>query len=166
MSHDDEFTDFVAARWPRLVRSALLLGCTEPEAEDVVQTALARCYVHWRKVSRADNPDAYVQRVLVNTFVSSRRPRWRTERPTDQLPERAVADGTHAVDTADVVMRGLARLPQDQRVAVVMRHYAHMSEAQMVAALGVPAGTVKSRLSRAMNALAADPELAAMEGIA
>lgn len=165
MSADEEFTEFVAARWQRLVRSALLMGCSRPEAEDVVQSALARCYVHWRKVRRADNPDAYVQRILVNTFISSRRPQWSSERPVDRFPETSVGDGTADVDTQDVLMRGLARLPRDQRVAVVMRHYAHMDEAQMASALGVPAGTVKSRLSRALKALAADPEVSAMEGV-
>jgi DNA-directed RNA polymerase specialized sigma24 family protein len=73
---EDEFSEYVAARWPRLVRSAVLLGCSAAEAEDVVQTALTRCLVSWSRVQRADDRDAYVHRVLINTFTSARRRRW------------------------------------------------------------------------------------------
>ena len=61
-----EFEEYVAARRAALVRSAVLLGCRQPDAEDVVQTALLRCYRSWRRVQRATQPDAYVYRVLVN----------------------------------------------------------------------------------------------------
>jgi len=44
-----EFSEYVAARRPALVRSAVLLGCPQPDAEDVVQTALLRCYRSWRR---------------------------------------------------------------------------------------------------------------------
>jgi len=55
VSRDEEFTDYVATRWPRLVRSAVLLGASPSEAEDLVQVALTRCLVSWSKVQRADN---------------------------------------------------------------------------------------------------------------
>ena len=73
MDRDDEFSAYVAARWPRLVRSAVLLGCSHAEAEDLVQTALERTLVHWRRVRRADDRDAYVHRILLNSFRSARR---------------------------------------------------------------------------------------------
>lgn len=75
-SRDTEFGEYVAARWTRLVRAAVLLGCSRPEAEDVTQTALTRCPVKWSKVQRADDRDTYVYRILVNTFTDSRRRRW------------------------------------------------------------------------------------------
>jgi DNA-directed RNA polymerase specialized sigma24 family protein len=65
---DDDFSEYVAARWARLVRSAVLLGCPHAEVEDLVQTTLERCLVKWRKVQRADDRDAYVHRILINTF--------------------------------------------------------------------------------------------------
>jgi len=74
-------------------------------------------------------------------------------------PERAGSDSTADVDRTDALERGLDRLPHDQRTAVVLRYYSHLSEQQMAQALGVPAGTIKSRLSRALAALAADPSL-------
>lgn len=55
-----EFAEYVAARRVALVRSAVLLGCPPVDAEDVVQTALLKCYRSWRRVQRADQPDAYV----------------------------------------------------------------------------------------------------------
>ena len=164
MSRNDEFSEYVAATWPRLVRSAVLLGCSPAEAEDVVQMALMRCLVHWRKVEWADDRDAYVHRILVNTFTSSRRRRWTREHATADMPEAPRIDHTVAVDTADAVLRSLDRLNHDQRTAVVLRYYAHLSEQQMAAVLGVATGTVKSRLSRALKVLAEDPHLAELRG--
>ena len=158
----DDFSEYVAARWPRLVRSAVLLGCSPAEAEDVVQTTLERCLLKWGRVRAADDRDAYVHRMLVNALTSSRRRRWHGERPTEHLPEQADADATARVDDLDAVTRALARLGADQRRVVVLRYYAHLSEQQTAAALGVAAGTVKSRLSRAMRALEQDPGLIEM----
>jgi RNA polymerase sigma-70 factor (sigma-E family) len=164
MEVEEDFTTYVAAHWPRLVRSAVLLGCTRAEAEDVVQSALERCLRRWRRVAAADDRDAYVHRVLINTFTSARRRRWTGERPTDPLPETTVLDVTSVVDEADALVRALGRLGPDQRAAVVLRYYAHLSEEQMATALGVAPGTVKSRLSRALTALAADPTLGELRG--
>lgn len=157
---DDDFSNFVAARWPRLVRSAVLLGCSEAEAEDLVQSMLERCLVKWRVVQRAENRDAYIHRALINTLTSARRRRWTGENPTADLPDLPGADVTTGVDDTDVVMRALDRLPDDQRIAVVLRYYVHLSEHEMSATLGVAPGTVKSRLARARMALARDPDLA------
>lgn len=164
MGRDEDFSEYVGTRWPRLVRSAVLLGCSPAEAEDVVQSALLRCLLHWGKVQRADDRDAYVHRVLVNTFTSSRRRRWRGEEPVPVVPEPGGPDETAAVDHADAVLRSLSALTQDQRAAVVLRYYAHLSEHQMAVALGVAPGTVKSRLSRALKVLAEDPHLAELRG--
>jgi RNA polymerase sigma-70 factor (sigma-E family) len=162
---DDDFSEYVAAHWPRLVRSAVLLGCTQAEAEDLVQTALERCLVKWRKVQRADDRDAYVHRVLINAFTSSRRRRWTGEHPTADVPEHPGPDEITGVEDTDAVLRALDQLTTDQRTAVVLRYYAHLSEQQMAAVLGVAPGTVKSRLSRALKTLAQDPHLAELRGI-
>lgn len=164
MGTDEEFTEYVAARWPRLVRSAVLLGCSPAEAEDVVQTALTRCLVNWAKVRRADNRDAYVHRVLINAFTSSRRRRWVGERPVSSVPDLPEDDPSAAYDSADALQRSLERLTPDQRACVVLRYYAHLTEGQMADVLGVAPGTVKSRLSRALKVLAEDPDLADLRG--
>ncbi len=167
MRPEDDFDAYVAARWPRLVRSAVLLGCAPADAEDLVQATLERCLVKWSRVRAADDRDAYVHRILVNTLVSARRRRWWGERPTADLPEppdHRASDATLAVDLADAVLRALDRLPSEQRTAVVLRYYAQLSERQMADALGVAPGTVKSRLSRALRSLGADTDLADLRG--
>ncbi len=77
MEPDEEYSVYVGARWPALLRSAVLLGCTVHEAEDLVQASLVKCYVSWDKVMRATDRDAYVYRVLVNTHRSNHKRWWR-----------------------------------------------------------------------------------------
>lgn len=160
-----DFDDYVAASWPRLVRAAMLLGCSHHEAEDTAQTALTRCLVKWPKVQRADDRDAYVHRILVNTYITSRRRKWHGEKTIEQLPETVTDDPTDDLIERDTVRRALQRLPLDQRVAVTLRYFLNLSEAQMATALNVAPGTIKSRLSRALKALSADPDLADVEGL-
>lgn len=167
MDRDDfaaEFSKYVAARWPRLVRSAVLLGCSATEAEDVVQIALTTCLVNWRKVRGAEDRDAYVHRVLINSFTSARRRRWTSEAPMTRVPDEPQDDVTAALDAADAVTRSLQGLSLDQRTAVVLRYYAHLTERQMADVLGVAPGTVKSRLSRALKQLEGDPHLSVLRG--
>jgi RNA polymerase sigma-70 factor (sigma-E family) len=140
------------------------MGCSPSDAEDTVQAALLRCLLHWDKVERAGDPDAYVRRILVNTLTSSRRRMWSRERAVEKPPEQSTPDPFGEIDVADSVQRGLLRLPTDQRAAVVLRYYLHLTEAQMAATLDVPPGTVKSRLSRALTALGSDPNIAELRG--
>lgn len=104
MGRNEEFAEHVSARWAPLVRSAILLGASPHEAEDLVQTTLMRCYGSWSTVRGADNGDAYVYRSLVNAFTTSRRRRWWGERPSSAMPEAAV-DETARVDAQDAVER-------------------------------------------------------------
>ena len=164
MGRDEDLSAFVAARWPTLVRSAQLLGCSPSEAEDVAQSTLMRCLVHWDKVDRAADRDAYVHRILINVLRAARRRRWNSETAVEFPPDRPGPDEFGAVETSDSVLRALRRLPLDQRVAVVLRYYLHQDEAQMASVLGVAPGTVKSRLSRALKTLAADDQLTDLRG--
>jgi RNA polymerase sigma-70 factor (sigma-E family) len=160
MARDEDFTDYMSSRWSTLVRSAVLLGCSRDDAEDLVQTTLARCYAAWPKVARADNRDAYVYRMLVNALTDSRRRHWWGERPTADLPDPAdTADPLADIDVSDAVERALAGLSTEQRAVLVLRFFAHLSEAQTADALGIAAGTVKSRTSRALAALADNEHL-------
>jgi hypothetical protein len=118
VDEDDDFTAYVAARRPRLVRTAVLLGCPVADAEDLVQTALSRCLRSWRRVARADNRDAYVNRVLVNSLRDARARRWNGELPTDVLPDAAQADADIAAGL--VVRRALATLNPEHREVLVL----------------------------------------------
>ena len=165
--HDErEFEEYAAARWRHLVHAGVLLGCSPHEAEDLAQTTLLRCYLAWARVQRADSRDAYVATVLVNGFRASRRRRWWGERPTDRLPDTAVADADSdlcSVAGIDAVERALGRLVAGQREVVVLRYWSHLSEQQIAEALGIAPGTVKSRLSRALDRLASDIDITALD---
>src|SRR4051812_28360075 len=138
--NDDDFGEYVAARWPRLVRAAVLLGCTPHEAEVVAQTALTRCLVKWSKVQRADDRGPCVKRILVTRFIASRRPLWRRELPAEQLPEGELPDTATSTVDAIGLDRALAALGRDQRVAIVLRYFLDLTEAQMASVLGVAPG--------------------------
>ena len=86
---DEQFRDFVVARRAGLVRTATLLAAGDAHlAEDVVQSMLTKLYVGWASFRRADNPDGYVRRALVNALTDERRRLWRKrERSTAELPE-------------------------------------------------------------------------------
>lgn len=159
MERDKDFSAYMSARWSALARSAVLLGCTTHEAEDLVQTTLIRCYTSWDKIAKAHERDAYVYRVLVNAHTKSRRRRWWSERSTDQLPEHVTSDPTGQVDDHDALREAVAALSPPNRAAVVLRYYAQLSEAETAHVLGIAPGTVKSRVARAIAQLSADPNL-------
>jgi RNA polymerase sigma-70 factor (sigma-E family) len=153
------FDAYVHARWIRLVRSAVLLGADRHSAEDLVQTALTRCFMKWDRVTSADDPDSYVHRVLINTIRSASRRHWRRETPTEVLPEHGFDTEADSVSRRETLISALGRLKAGQREVVVLRYFADLTESQTAEVLGVSPGTVKSRCSRAIAALAADPLL-------
>lgn len=164
------YAAYVEQAWGALVRAAVFLGAQPHEAEDLAQTTLVRCYTGWDKVSSADNRDAYVYRMLLNCLRDSRRTRWWKDRAsTGHLDERdrpapASTDAAEAVAVADAVHRALACLTKPNRDVVVLRYFVQLSERQTADVLGVPPGTVKSRLSRALAQLAANDHLLDLSG--
>jgi RNA polymerase sigma-70 factor (sigma-E family) len=155
VSEPVEFQDFVLARRRALLRTAWLLTGDWHAAEDLVQTALMRCYPHWGRIAQ-DNPDAYVRRTITNAHLSLRRRRWHGERPTADLPDRAGSDEYDVANSRRAIVAALGQLPARQRAAVVLRFYEDLSEAETAAALGCSIGTVKSQTSRALAALRAN----------
>ncbi|MGY0062296.1 SigE family RNA polymerase sigma factor [Streptomyces sp. LZ34] len=156
---DEEFREFVTTRWPRLLRTAYLLSGEQHAAEDLVQSALIRVYVAWRRVRDADEPDAYVRRVLVNEH--ARRYRRRLKEflsigPGDsahwQVPDR---DRIALADDREMLRQALAQLPPRQRQAVVLRYWEDLSESQVAAAMGCSVGTVKSQAAKGLTKLRA-----------
>nr|WP_231956740.1 MULTISPECIES: SigE family RNA polymerase sigma factor [unclassified Actinoplanes] len=146
-------TAFVRARYGSLLRTAFLLCGDRGKAEDLVQTTLAKTVVAWSRLQRAESIDNYVQRVLVNTFVSSRRRRSWWEQPLGRLMDTAARDEYVTVEQRDLLRRALDGLPARQRAAVVLRYYEDLSEQDTASALGCSVGTVKSLCSRGLQAL-------------
>jgi DNA-directed RNA polymerase specialized sigma24 family protein len=73
---EDDFTEYVKARLPRLRQAAFALCGDVHRADDVVQSTLVSLYRHWRRAVASDNLDAYVHRMLVHDFIDERRLRW------------------------------------------------------------------------------------------
>lgn len=147
-----------------LLRTARSLTNDPLDAEDLLQTALARTYVHWDRIADHGALDGYVRRALVNTRTSQWRRRRVEELPSETLPEprehaAAPADPAERQATRDALWRAVLRLPDRQRAIVVLRYYEDLSEARTAELLGVSVGTVKSALSRALVKLREDPEL-------
>jgi RNA polymerase sigma-70 factor (sigma-E family) len=150
-----DFEEYVAARWPVLVRSAVFLGCSASEAEDLVQSTLLRCFRSWGKVSSAGSRDAYVYRVMMNVLSSSRTRLWRGERPSgDRMDDSpSPVDVAETVTTAETLRAALQMLSAEQRAVLVLRYYTDLPEHEVADVLGVAVGTVKSRASRALARL-------------
>ncbi len=156
--HETTFEDFVATRSPRLLHLAYLLTRDRGQAEDLLQTALARAWPMWDRI-RSD-PEAYDRRILINTSSAWWRRKWNGEVPTERLPERAAADPHHGVDDRHEMFAALRRLPRQQRVVVILRYYEDLSEEDIADALGISPGTVKSHAHKALAALRLDATLA------
>ena len=152
-----DLAEYALARRTTLYRTAVLLGCPEQDADDLVQITLTRCVRHWRRIERAENPDAYVYKVMVNAFRDTRARKWHGELPTEVLPDRGADDPDLAAALA--VRRAVAQLSEEHRAVLVLRFYADLSERDTAKALGLPAGTVKSRTARALAALAVDASI-------
>jgi RNA polymerase sigma-70 factor (sigma-E family) len=162
MADRSDFDDFVASRSRALLRTAYLLTGDHALAEDLLQTALAKSWFAWGRISGP--PEPYVRRVIATTYSTWWRRRWRSEYPTGSLPERPAPAGTGPVDERDALWRALGSLPRRQRAVVVLRYYEDLSEAETAAALGVSRGTVKSQASRALAALRRDDDLTSTIG--
>lgn len=157
-----EYDAYVAARWSWLLRVAYLLTADWAAAEDVVQNALVKAWFAWRRID--GDPDSYVRRIVVTTFVSQRRRRWRAEVPVDVVPDRpGPGDSASGVAERDALWRALGRLPAQQRAVIVLRYFEDLSEDQIAATLGVRAGTVKSQASKALRRLRLDASLSTDE---
>jgi RNA polymerase sigma-70 factor (sigma-E family) len=159
---DDEFRRFVADRSAALLRLAYLLTADRGGAEDVLQAALVRTYLRWRKIT--GDPERYVRRVLVTVAADEwRRPHHRRELVTDQVPDRADPGETYEqADTGDRLRAALRALPPRQRAAVVPRHWVGLEVAEAAALLECSAGTVRSQTARGLDKLRR--EFAAMPG--
>ena len=147
------------ARGRALLRTAYLLTGNLADAEDLVQSALAKTYLAWNRIEDRGAVDSYVRRAMINTQISWWRRRRLEEFPTDEIPDQAVTDFPAGSDLGDSLQRAIDRLPQRMRAAVMLRYYEDMTEAEVAEVLGVSVGTVKSTISRAVAKLRIDVEL-------
>lgn len=158
-----DFTEYAAQRHERLRRTAYLLTRDWAIAEDLVQTALAKAWIAWRRIE--GDPDPYVYRIIANTHASWWRRRWRGEVPTGELPDRADGrDFTGDVGDRDALWTAIGALSGRQRAVVVLHYFEEMTLAQVADVLGCSLGAVKSQLGRALTRLRVDQGIQTMTG--
>jgi RNA polymerase sigma-70 factor (sigma-E family) len=146
------FEEFVAGRGQALQRFGYALTGDWTLAEDLLQTALAKAYPRWWRI-KDENPESYVRKIMINTWSSWWRRRWRGEVPSAQLPDSAGPDCYSCIDTRQSLRAALAILAPRQRAVVVLRYHQDLSEAQVADLLGITVGTVKSQAAKALATL-------------
>ncbi|GAA2779670.1 SigE family RNA polymerase sigma factor [Kitasatospora paracochleata] len=160
LSRDAEYLEFAANRTGHLFRSACLLtGGDTHLAEDLVQETLGRMYAVWRRSGRffgsrrIDNPAGYAQGVLYRAFITQRRRRSASERPTGELPDRP---GPEADSTLRLtLLQALARLSPRDRAVLVLRYWEDVSVEETAGILRCSSGAVRTQTSRALARLRA-----------
>jgi RNA polymerase sigma-70 factor (sigma-E family) len=150
---DEAFAAFVSANAASLLRTAHLLVGDPHRAEDLLQTALTKAYVHWDRIRHQDAARGYVRKILANTATSWWRRKSSREQPVERIPEVGVPDRSGESDAAEEIWSYLSQLPKRQRTVLVLRFYEDMSEAAVADVLGISRGTAKSSASRGLARL-------------
>jgi RNA polymerase sigma-70 factor (ECF subfamily) len=140
--------------WPRAHRAAFLVVHDGAAAEDVAQEAFLAAVRSLHRFDRRRPFGPWLHRIVVNRAIDYARAREvRREVPADAVAEAAAAPGDPAAAPSDELLGALAALAPDQRAVIVMRHLLGFTPGEIAAALGLPRGTVNSRLRRGLDAL-------------
>lgn len=145
-----DFSEFLRANLPGLMRYGIALAGNPHDGADLVQTACEKAVLNWQRVSASGQPVAYVKAIMANARISSWR-RHRRESLLAVLPEVSVTDGYPTDDAG--VWAAVAALPRKQRAVIVLRYVEGHSEQEIADIMNVSVGTVKSHSSRAINSL-------------
>jgi len=148
-----DYSDFVAMRWPSLVRTAFLLTGDHGHAEDLAQSALTKCLVAWPRLRAREAADAYVRKALLNTYISWRRKSSWHELPSEDPPTIDAYDSTEGLAQRSVVLEALSTLPPKQRAVVVLRFYEDLGVRDVAKQLGCSTGSVKRQTYEALKKL-------------
>ena len=160
---ETDFSAFVVARGPALLRLAVLLTADADTAQDLVQDALVRVLPRWSRVAAHGNPEAYVRAALRSAWIDSWRRRRRevvvADAPADAMlavaADGAEADGLGGAAVRLSVEAALARLTERQRAVLVLRFYEDLTEAETARLMRCSVSTVKSQTRRALGRLRA-----------
>ena len=164
-----EFDQFVGDSADGLLRAASLITWDAAEAEDLVQECLLRVARRWPRVRKMKYPAAYARTVLVHLALDEgkRRALRRAELQEaaagriDEHEDDAAARVLGRVEASADLLQALGELPPRQRVALVLRYFEDLSEAEAAEAMGCSVGTVKSTTSRALERLRSAVDLPA-----
>jgi RNA polymerase sigma-70 factor, ECF subfamily len=147
----EEAADVLFSRhWRQTWRAAYAILGERTAADDAAQRAFEKA-IRALDSFRTDGPfGAWIRRIAVNQALDMRR---RTPRELELPDSFAGPDVYGEILERDALAEAVARLDEDRRVVVAMRYWLDMTPSEISEALGVPAGTVSSRLSRAMTEL-------------
>jgi RNA polymerase sigma-70 factor (ECF subfamily) len=154
----DAFSELAARSIGRLTAVARMILRDEYAAQDAVQDAFIEAWRSLPGLREPDRFDAWMRRLLVRACFRGIQRNKRVkavEIPLAPGVEPAIAGIERDLDLHDQLERGLARLPGDQRAVVVLVYYLDLPLADAAQAMGIPLGTMKSRLRRATQALRA-----------
>jgi RNA polymerase sigma-70 factor, ECF subfamily len=153
----DAFTELARVSIGRLYVVARLIVRDDGVAEDATQEALVAAWSHLGALRDPDRFDAWLHRLLVRSCYREAERNRRRESIEVHVPvmEAPVADSTTGLADRDQLERGFRRLDTDQRAVLVLHHYLGLSLDEAAEVLGVPPGTVRSRLHRATRAMRA-----------
>ena len=150
------FADLTSAIGGRLDRAAYGILRDRDQAEDAMQAALVRI---WRKLPTLRDPerfDAWSYKLLVHAcYAEVKRSRRSLAADFDDIPR---PDELGAILDRDELERAFRRLTLDQRTVLVLRHYLDLAPETVAEAIGIPVGTVHSRVHRALEAMRASLE--------
>lgn len=145
------FVEYARVAAPRLRRTAFLLCRDWDLAQDFTQTALARMYVHWGRINRREDPQAYGRKVLTRVVLDHQRRRWSTEQAVPEVP--ATAAPAADVDLRLTLLDALGRIPGRDRAIVVLRYWEDLSVADVADLLHVSEATVRTQSARTLARL-------------
>jgi RNA polymerase sigma-70 factor (ECF subfamily) len=150
------FMQLVRIHGDRLYAIAYRILRDADGARDALQDALV---LAWRDIPKLRDPDrfsAWMQRILTNVCLAqASRERGRVLRIGVLEIDPSTGDATADVHNRDQLERGFKRLKPDERAILVLRHYAGYEPTEIAALMGIPAGTVRSRLHHAHSAMRA-----------
>lgn len=154
----DTFAEDLIAILPNLRRFALSLSRAPDVADDLVQVTVERALMARDRYDPAARLDAWCFRILKNAWIDmTRRTRIRgVTVDVHDTPEAAVTQGTETEDRLmlDATLAAMATLSDEHREVLTLVCFEEMSYAEAAEVIGVPKGTVMSRLARARAALA------------
>jgi RNA polymerase sigma-70 factor (ECF subfamily) len=151
----EAFGALVGVHLARLETAARLILRDTELARDAVQEATLRAWRNLRGLRDPSRFDAWLHRLTVNACLDLARQRRGRAMEVELMPlhDQAIPDSASRVTDADYVERMLARIDPDQRAVIVLHYYLDLTLPETAATLGIPLGTAKSRLNRALDAM-------------
>lgn len=154
MAGSEALSAIYDASYSRLVAQLMAICGSQDEAEDAVQEAFVKAIRQGRRFEAVANPEAWLRTVAINT----QRTRWRRTAVLRRLLPKVPGPVQPVQPTPErfAVTDALARLRPEWRTVVVLHHLADQPVGAIADQLGIPVGTVKSRLARAREQLGAE----------